>query len=488
MNYWDLVYYLVPETIVALTVVWVLFVDSCFLQKTQPNFRTTWNIVIAILGCVVAQGWIVFHSQELSIATSLPPMLALTPTTQLLKQVIIFLAIGTFIISAETRFTCHIGEYISLVLFAAIGFMLMISSENILMIFISLELASLSLYILTAFAKHDAKGNEAAVKYFLFGGVSAAFLLFGFSWIYGLTGETELSRIALKIKDLGMSPLLMAATAMVLIGFGFKIAVVPFQLWAPDVYQAAPLPTAALVASGSKIASFYLLTTFLHVGFKGMEGSVNWGNWLTGWMPLLAVMATFSMVLGNLAAIMQSSVKRLLAYSAIAHAGYILLGVMSANEDGMTSVLYYAVTYALTTLGAFGVVAIVTEQNGSDDLAQFGGLSRRSPVLACCMLIFLLSLAGIPPLAGFFGKFYLFTNALRSNASMGLLWLVILAIGMSAVSLYYYLQILKQIYVKEAPPVAPLLNPSGITQLYLVVLALAVLLLGCMPQWLIARL
>jgi NADH-quinone oxidoreductase subunit N len=365
--------------------------------------------------------------------------------------------------------------------------MFMLSTQEILMIFVALETASLSLYAMAGFARHDRLSAEAALKYFLIGAMSSAFMLFGLSLVYGLTGETSLSGIASKLHG-EMSPLLMLALAMVLIGLGFKIASAPFHIWAPDVYQGAPLPTASLIASGSKIAGFFLLMQVVQIGFSGHSGDGAWRHFATGWVPILVAMAVLSMIVGNLAAIAQRSVRRLLAYSAIAHAGYILIGIAANNADGRLAALYYMATYALTAVGAFGVVAIVMEKCGGDSLESFAGLSQRAPLVSWCMLVFMLSLAGIPPLAGFFGKFYLFVAAIKADPNnLGLLWLVILAIAMSAVSLYYYLLVLKQIFVadpKENGGPMPIL-PA--TQWMLVFLALAVVLMGCMPDLLLSK-
>ncbi len=357
------------------------------------------------------------------------------------------------------------------------------------MIFLSLELTSLSLYVLTAFNKQNVASAEAALKYFLFGGMAAAFTLFGLSLLYGLTGATNLGHIAEALKGKPLDLLLLVAIVMTVVGFGFKVAAVPFHLWAPDAYQGAPVPSAAFIASGSKLASFFVLARVMTIGFAGAEGSGAWGAYAPGWMPVLAIVAGASMVLGNVAAIAQSSVRRLLAYSAIAHAGYMLLGVMASGSQGLAPLVYYAVTYGLTTLGAFGVVSVVQRQGGGDSLADFAGLSRRAPMLAFCLMMFMLSLAGIPPLAGFFGKFYLFSAALATgSANLGLLWLVILAIATSAVSLYYYLQVLKQAYVAEAPAAAGAARVPIPAQVALGVLALAVVVLGCAPNLLVGRL
>jgi NADH-quinone oxidoreductase subunit N len=274
---------------------------------------------------------------------------------------------------------------------------------------------------------------------------------------------------------------------MTVIGFAFKVAAAPLHLWAPDAYQGAPTPVASFIASGSKVASFFVLARVLMVGFDGTGGSAGWREFLPGWMPLLAVLAIGSMVLGNLVAIAQTSVKRLLAYSAVAHAGYALLAILADNERGVASLLYYVITYAVTALGAFGVVAAV-ETTGGDHFRDFAGLHRRAPVLSLCMLVFILSLAGIPPLAGFFGKFYVFTVAALAADSLGLLWLVIVAIALSCVSLYYYLQVLKQIYVTDRPEAALPLQVNRAMQGAIVASAIAVVALGCFPDWLLGKL
>jgi NADH-quinone oxidoreductase subunit N len=318
--------------------------------------------------------------------------------------------------------------------------------------------------------------------------MSAAFTLFGLSLVYGISGATNLSQVAASIHGPNLDPLLLLAMVMVAVGFAFKVAAAPFHLWAPDVYQGAPAVSAAFIASGSKLAGFFVFARVMMTGFAGAEGSAGWHAFKPGWVPVVALLAVASMFLGNIAALAQNSVRRLLAYSAIAHAGYLLLGVISSRQQGVAAVVYYALTYALTALGAFGVVAVVQAQTGSDNLRSFAGLSRRSPLLSLCMLIFVLSLAGIPPLAGFFGKFYVFAAALKLSTGMDLLWLVTLALVLSAVSLYYYLQVLKQIYVVEPDSVAGRITIPGPTLVVLVATALAVLILGCLPHLLVHQL
>jgi NADH-quinone oxidoreductase subunit N len=311
--------------------------------------------------------------------------------------------------------------------------------------------------------------------------MSAALMLFGFSYLYGLTGTTNLNGIAASLATEAVTPLLVVALVLVAAGLGFKVAAVPFHLWAPDTYQGAPAPVAALIASGSKVASFAVLIA-LTGGFIASPAYSQGSTWIL----LLVWTSAGSIVLGNLGALVQTSVRRLLAYSAIAHAGYMLLGIAAHTEQSGAAVLYYALTYALTTVGAFGVIAIVERRAGSDRLDSFAGLSRRNPLLAGAMLIFLLSLAGIPPLVGFWAKFNLFAAVLRSpSASHWGLGLVAMALGASAVSLYYYLQVLKRVYVVKPIETEPL-PVSSIELATLLAIALAVVLLGIFPSLLSA--
>lgn len=479
-NYAEIFKLVIPETIVVVTAL-VVLTFNLLVKRSADKM----SAALSSLGCIVAILWISFVPNHAYILNG---MLVVDPLTQFVKQILLGLTIFTAVISIQTKFTQHIGEYFALLLLATVGMMFLVSSENLLMIFVSLELISLSLYVMVAFKKESIYSAEAALKYFLFGGMSAAFTLFGLSLIYGLSGEINLSAIAAKLSGQTTDPLFLVALVMALIGFGFKIAAVPFHLWAPDAYQGAPTSTASFIAAGSKVASFFILAKIVMVGFSGGEGSGAWRNFSSGWIPILTVMAVLSMLLGNLAAISQSSVKRLLAYSAIAHGGYALITIITNHPAAVSSLLYYVITYAITVLGAFAVVSVVEHNANGDKLSDFAGLSKRAPILSACMMIFMLSLVGIPPLAGFFGKFYVFADALRYGArDLGLLWLVILAIGTSAISLYYYLQVLKQIYVAKSS----IENPVAIgfpVLAAIVILAALVLILGCLPNLLVSKL
>ena len=484
VGYSELFKLVLPEVIVVAAALIALAADLLFMRSVGTRTRLTISAVISCAGCVGAIVRMLIAPQQANVFDG---MLVVTPLTQLVQIALLGLTILVILLSIESTFTTHVSEYLALILFAATSMMFLVSSENILLIFISLELLSLSLYILAAFNKKSTQSAEAAMKYFLFGGMSAAFMLFGLSLVYGLSNSTNLVRIAGAIKGPSLDPLLIVAIVMTIIGFGFKVAAVPFHFWAPDVYEGAPTTSAALIASSAKVAGLVIFYQVMVIGFAGAEGSGAWGNYVPGWVPVIAFVAALSMVLGNFVAIMQSSVRRLLAYSAIAHVGYMLLALVSHAPRSFDALLYYALTYALTTIGAFGVVALVEANTGSDKLSNFSGLSRRAPVLSFCLLIFMLSLAGIPPLAGFFGKFYLFTSMLTAEPrTLGLLWLVILAITMSAVSLYYYLQVLKRVYIADLPVEAGPIQTSIVSQAVICLIAFSVVLLGCAPNILLA--
>jgi NADH-quinone oxidoreductase subunit N len=310
--------------------------------------------------------------------------------------------------------------------------------------------------------------------------MSAGFLLFGMSLLYGVSGSIQLPQIAAAISGPSLDPLVLIAIVMVAIGFGFKVAAAPFHLWAPDAYQGAPTLSAGFIASSSKVASFFIFAQVVTVGLAMAAGGGAYRAWAPGWVPVLCAIAALSMIVGNLAAIAQTSVRRLLAYSAVGHAGYMLLGLIAHNAMGESALIYYVITYALASLGAFGVLGTL-EAEGIDKISDLAGLSKRAPGLSLCLLIFLLSLAGIPPLSGFFGKFYLFSAAVSAEPHLGLLWLVLLALAMSAVSLYYYLKVLKYVYVAEGATETASLHVSLVTRVTIGVLAALVVLLGCAP-------
>ncbi|MGO9610407.1 MAG: NADH-quinone oxidoreductase subunit N [Verrucomicrobiia bacterium] len=482
--YFDVLKGLGAEVILTLTALVALTLDLVSVRRAEMTVRSRTIGTATVVGLLasILPLWQQLNSPRMVL---LGGTLAVDGLIMFFKLVIVALAVITVLISMDYDVGRHVGEYYAVLLFGAIGMMLLISAEELITIFVALELTSVSLYILTAFHKGELRSQEAAVKYFMFGAISSAFLLFGLSYVFGVTGTTGLQAIQDAVKNtagMRMSPLLATGLLFTIIGFGFKVAIVPFHLWAPDAYEGAPTPVTAYIATGSKVASFFILLKVLFIGFAGLQGSAYWGNFASGWTMLLAVTAALSMVLGNCAAIVQHNVKRLLAYSSIAHAGYIFIGLVAATRMGATSVLFYIIVYALTNLGAFGVVSALSSRAGGDEMRNFDGMARRAPFLSLLMLIFLLSLAGIPPLGGFFGKFYLFASAVQRDAQhFGLLWLVVLGIVMSAVSLYYYLILLKHIYVIDGSDQSPIVTPTYLN-VALGLVALAVIALGVYPK------
>jgi NADH-quinone oxidoreductase subunit N len=391
---------------------------------------------------------------------------------------VLVLALLTVALSAQVVRLPNPAEYVAVLLFATAGFTVMAAAQQLLLAFLALEFASLSLYVLAGFDKSRPESAEAALKYFLFGGVSAAFLLFGFSLLYGLTGSIELPAIARQLGAHPPSTLLVIALVMILVAFGFKAAAAPFHLWAPDVYQGAPASSAALIASASKLAGFTLFVRLLWGGLGSAPGHMT----VPSWLPVVAILVVVSLLLGNLAALAQSNLRRLLAYSAIAHAGALLLGVMVAGRSGPGPLVYYATTYGLATVGAFGVIAVLERSGPAQNLPDLAGLHRRSPLLAGCLAVQILSLAGIPPLAGFFGKFLVFARALQAGGLASATgWLALLAIAMSAVALYYYLLILKQALIAKPAANHRLAVPPAAAAA-LLVSSLLLLALGVYPS------
>jgi NADH-quinone oxidoreductase subunit N len=514
MNYTDLFRVTLPETALEVAALVVLVVDLAFLRKAALKLRVVVAALLGVAGCGGAlwalqhqsNNWDTYYIDGFGSA-----LLVTGAYVKVAQTGILVLTALTLLLLIDSDFTRHVGEFVAVMLMAASGGLLICGAQDLLVIFVGLELLSLGLYIMTAFAKTSGKSAEAAMKYYLFGGMSAAFLLFGFSYFYGLTGSTNLSAIQLAIAESGPSPLFYVAWILVVAGLGFKVAVVPFHLWAPDTYEGAPAPAAAFIASVSKVASFTLLLT-LCWNWMTYQGQFGYPKDLVDkilihsdqtWFPLatiLLMVAAASMVVGNLVALAQVSVRRLLAYSAIAHAGYILLGAAvfrmhTGNEKNMfetlypivesqKAVLYYILTYGLTIIGAFSVVSVVERATGSDKLDSFLGLHKRNPILAAVLLVLFLSLAGIPPLVGFWAKFYLFAAVLGVSAGPVPFALVSLAIALSVVSLYYYLQVLKRAYVMPAIDETPI-KAHPVTLAVQLLIAAAVVVLGCFPALLL---
>ncbi len=327
------------------------------------------------------------------------------------------------------------GEYYAIVIGAVIGMNFMASAGDLIMLYLALETTSIALYLLAGVLREDDKSAEAGLKYFLFGSFTSAIMLYGFSLLYGFTGKTNLYELsaALLSGSVPTAPLLVSLL-LVLVGFGFKVSAVPFHFWSPDVYEGAPTPITAFISVASKAAGFVVLVRVLLAVFPAVESY---------WSPLLAVVAVFTMTLGNTLALAQRNLKRMLAYSSIAQAGYALIGLAAMSHAGITAIVFYLLMYTVTNLVTFGVIILAGRAVGSDEIADYAGLSRRSPGLALALMVGLLSLGGMPPLAGFFGKFFIFAAAIEA----GQVWLAVIGVLNAIIGLYYYLTVLKVVYL-----------------------------------------
>jgi NADH-quinone oxidoreductase subunit N len=361
------------------------------------------------------------------------------------------------------------GEYYSLVLFATAGMMLLASAGDLIVIFLALELMSLSLYVLAGLFKTRLTSGEASMKYFLLGAFASSFLLYGIALIFGATGSTNLDRIAASAAARAGDPLLGVGLGLLLVGFGFKISSVPFHMWVPDVYEGAPTSITALIATGSKAAAFAALIRVLVVALRGLQPD---------WTALMWALAALTMTIGNVVALAQGNLKRMLAYSSIAHAGYMLMGLVAGGPAGAGAVLFYLLAYTFTTIGAFGVIGLCARAGEEAvEVGDYAGLARRHPVLAATLALFLLSLIGIPPLAGFVAKFYLFGSAVRA----GYVWLTVIAVLNSAVAAYYYLRVIVYMYMREPEGEGVAVAPSFAGGLALAIALVGIVLLGVIP-------
>ncbi|TAK12966.1 MAG: NADH-quinone oxidoreductase subunit N [Anaerolineae bacterium] len=382
------------------------------------------------------------------------------------RIIFLFGAAATAILTQGWKTVERRGEFYVLLVLSTLGMTLMAASADLIMLFLAIETASIPLYVMAGFMTSDDKSTEAGVKYLLFGAATSAVMLYGFSLLYGFAGTTDLYELSAAaaagdLPVLGLAGVLVLALA----GFGFKVAVVPFHFWAPDVYEGAPTPVTAFLSTASKAAGFAVILRFLLAAYP-LEVA-NWGG-------LVAVMAVVSMTVGNAAALAQKNIKRLLAYSSIAHAGYILMGIAAGTVLGATGVVYYLAVYLVTNMAAFAVVIIFFNVVGSDDIASYAGLSRRHQGLAFAMLVAFLSLAGVPPLGGFFAKILVFAAAVEAN----LVWLAIAGVLNAILGLYYYLMVLKVIYLDRSEDESKPLPVRRSHMAVLVVCLVLVLVLG----------
>lgn len=382
------------------------------------------------------------------------------------QLVFIFGAAITALFAMDMKNVGRRGEFYLLLLAATLGMNLMASAGDLVMLYLSIETTSIPMYVLVGFMTRDDKSTESGFKYLLFGSMMSAVMLYGFSLLYGLTGTTNLAGMAEVISkgQVAIAPLV-GSMLFILFGFGFKISMVPFHFWAPDIYEGAPTPVAGFLSTASKAAGFAVLVRVLMTTFPST---------MPYWTSLIAILSVATMTLGNSLALAQKNIKRLLAYSSIAHAGYVLIGVVAVSPLGVTSVIFYLVIYLITNLAAFGVVVAFWRVVGSDDISAYAGLSRRAPGLSLAMLVAFLSLAGMPPLGGFVGKVWVFAAAIQAN----LVWLAIIGVLNSIIGLYYYMTVLKVVYLyrsdDEDKPL-PIPRPYALA---LTVLVLGIILIG----------
>jgi NADH-quinone oxidoreductase subunit N len=468
---------IIPELSLVATAIIVILLDLVIQRKGVLA-------VISIIGLIVSAGftialWGTFEATFYN-------MLTIDDFAVFFK--LLFLVIAGLVILSSTdyvsKFARFQGEYYALILLSALGMMLMAATRELISIYIALELTSISLYVLAGFLK-DPKSTEASLKYLLLGAISSAVLLYGMALVFGSTGETQLDKIAVAVQSISSgsvsaNPALIVGVVLLVAGFGFKIAAVPFHMWVPDVYEGAPTPIVGYLSVGSKAAGFAIILRVFYSAFGLPDWlSLNWGL-------IFAALATIGMFLGNLTALPQANIKRMLGYSSIAQASYLMvglatMGVVPATDSlGQSSILFFLAGYALTNLGAFAAIIAISNKLDSDLIQDYSGMIKRAPLLTLALSLCLISLIGMPPAVGFMAKFYIFRGAVQG----GLLWLVIVAVLNSVISAYYYLRVVKVMWFGE--PASEEKVPSSIAlRVALAISCLGVLLLGIMPAYII---
>jgi NADH-quinone oxidoreductase subunit N len=459
---------LAPEIVITVTGLFVLFVDLAARGRERM-----WLAGLSVLGVVIAMALVARQvSEGPSRVLAFSGLHVVDYYANFFKVVFLLSAIIVILLSARhvQEQGMDTGGFYTLLLFATLGTMLMASAADLLSLFVGLETMSVCTYVLCGFLKRDQRCNEGALKYLLMGAFSTGVVLYGMVLLYGVAGSTDLEAIA---KAVGMgsfrNPALVMAMVLLAAGFGFKIAAVPFHMYLPDMYEGAPTPVVAFMAGAAELAGVAVLVRVFLIALPDLQ--VDWG--LLFW-----VLAVLTMTIGNLVAIAQANLKRMLAYSTIAHMGYILIGPVVGSQLGVAAVLFYSLAYACMTIGAFGMVVLLARGTvRGDQIDDFTGLAQRSPLAAGVMLLFLLSLTGIPPTGGFVGKFYLFAAAVDA----GYIWLVLIAVINSAISLFYYMRVAMVMYMRELPPQGIALSRSPALYLALFLAAVATLILGIFP-------
>lgn len=459
---------LIPALIVALTGFTVLLVHAF-----TPKGRTSPSVGLSLFGLLAALVSVVSLAWRGCGSCATGGSLVADPLALFLQALLLLIVMGVVILSGShlRAMKGENGEYYALVLFSLVGMMGLVSSLELISMFVALEIMSVSLYALAGSSRQRLTSQEGAIKYFITGSFSSAFFLYGVALLYGISGSTMLARIAgpALAPPIGMELLPILGLGLLLVGFAFKVAAVPFHAWAPDVYEGSPTPVTAFMAAGVKAAAFGALLRVLGQALPHLGSH---------WRPAVAVLAVVSMVMGNLGALAQSNVKRMLAFSSIAHAGYLLMALVGTREAAQQSILFYLVAYGAVNLGAFGTIAVLARDEREPlTLADFDGLAARRPGLGAAMTVFLISLTGVPVSAGFVGKFYLFSAAVEGGYAI----LAVIAVLTSVISAYYYLRVVVAMYMHEPAGEDPW-SPVGVgSGLVLAVTALLILILGAYP-------
>jgi len=441
------------------------------LDLTLPESRRRQLGLVTGIGMFLAMGLaVIFALPGMDEGLILGGMIRNDFATFAFRMIFLFSSGVTALVSVDVEGLGRKGEYYTMLIGTTLGMIFMAAAADLVMLYLAIETTSVGLYAMAGFLRDNDKSVESGLKYFLFGATTSTVMLYGFSLLFGFTGQTNLYGIAEAVSA-GQVPALalIASAVMIIVGVGFKVAIVPFHFWTPDVYEGAPTPVTAFLSVASKSAGFAVLIRIFLTALGSTAASS-----ISGWLPMMLAMAAVTMTVGNFLALPQRNIKRLLAYSSIAHAGYAMMGIVALTTEGIAATVFYLTAYMLTNLAAFTVVILFSRVVGSDEIADYAGLSRRSPYLALAMLIAFLSLGGMPPLAGFVSKFFVFAAAMRSD----LVWLTWVAVLNSIVGLYYYLVVLKMVYVKPAPEGAGAIPVSRPYAFALGVLCAGVIVVG----------
>jgi NADH-quinone oxidoreductase subunit N len=462
-----------PEVFLVTMACIVLVVDV-FLPQSKRNLTYVLSQLTLVITFMLVLG-VQAETQSQGRMLAFNDLFVQDAMAGVLKLFVLIICFGVFVYSRDylQDRKNYKGEFYVLGLFSIVGMMLMISANNMLMLYLGLELLSLALYALVAFNKDNGASSEAAMKYFVLGAIASGMLLYGMSILYGLTGSLELSHIASGVLEISTADSaqkigLVFALAFIVVALAFKLGAVPFHMWVPDVYHGSPTPVTALIGTAPKLAGFAMLMRLMVEGLGGLQAD---------WQQMLMILAVLSMAVGNVIAIAQSNLKRMLAYSTISHVGFILLGVLSGTNDGYANAMFYTITYAIMSLGSFGIIMLLARQGfEADNINDLAGLNQRSPWFAFIMMVLMLSMAGIPPTVGFWAKL----AVLSSVVDVGMIWMAVIAVFFSIIGIFYYLRVIKVMYFDE-PVDTEAMQCGRDMQIALSTNGLAILLLGIYP-------